>query len=134
MAQQHHAYDQQWWGWSDDAVEIWRRGFFLDKPNEAQMVAVEGDGKVIGFVRGRVAPNPPILRSTSRGAVWDIYVLPRCRPMGVEAALMEAIMGEFRRRGAQEVTVPVAWINKPAMEIYEKLGLRPVVITMYGKL
>lgn len=133
MAQQHHAYDSQWWGWSEDAVEVWKRGFFLDKPDEVQLIAQQGQ-KIVGFIRGKLQANPPILVSRLRGLIWDVYVLPRCRQLGIEAALTEGIMEEFRRRGAQEVTIPVANVNEPAMAIYEGLGFRPVVITMYRTL
>jgi len=134
LAQQHHAYDSQWWGWSEDAANMWRRGFDRDRPELVQLVAQEPDGKIVGMVRGRVENNPAILATRRRGAVWDIYVLPRCRLMGVEAALLEAVIDEFRRRGAQEMTVSVAHANQTAMAVYGKLGLRPVMLTMYKRL
>ena len=133
MAQQHQAYDSQWWGWAEDAVELWKRGFFLDKPNEVQLIAQQA-GKVVGFVRGKIQENPRILTARLRGLIWDVYVLPRSRSMGIEAALIEAIMNEFRRRGAEEVTLPVAWANQPAMELCRKMGLRPAVVMMYRRL
>ncbi len=69
------------------------------------------------------------------GVFWwiqSVYVLPDCRGRGVFRALYEHIASLARRQaGVCGLRLYVDRGNRPAMEVYERLGLRPTGHLLY---
>jgi ribosomal protein S18 acetylase RimI-like enzyme len=57
-----------------------------------------------------------------RGWIGGIGVVPAARRHGVARALMEAVLGEARRRGITAVSLEVLEQNEPAYRLYDELG------------
>jgi ribosomal protein S18 acetylase RimI-like enzyme len=84
------------------------------------LVAVTGDGAVVGFTR--LARPTPV---ASNAHVWQIQglaVSDEVRGMGVGRLLVRAAVAEARRRGALRLSLRVLGHNTPARRLYESEG------------
>ena len=61
------------------------------------------------------------------GYVDDLYVEPEYRRQGVGFALLEGLFHECRVRELASVYVEVGQSNRPALALYAKFGLAPVM-------
>ena len=136
MAKQHRAYNDEFWCWSTDAPDNWRKNF-LDNLKDKDMitfVAIAPDGEALGFTQACVKASPPIYQTKRQGEVWDLVVSPEHREKGIGLKLMEATLGELEARGAQSVILHAAIANTEAIRLYEKLGMRRVMYRMYKRI
>ena len=82
---------------------------------ERSMVAFDGRQPVgIALVGRRIV----------RGWLYDIAVTPSHRHAGVGTRLMQAVMGDMRAAGIQEVELDVAAMRTDAIGLYTRLGFR----------
>ncbi|UAJ81625.1 ribosomal protein S18-alanine N-acetyltransferase [Leifsonia sp. ZF2019] len=90
------------------------------------LVAFEpGEKSRIDAYAGLLAP-----RGAGEGDIQTIAVAPRARRRGLARALMNALIGEARSRGAQEIFLEVRDDNPGAQALYvslgfEEIGVRP---------
>lgn len=76
---------------------------------------VEAEGKISGFAIAR-------FEAAARAHVITLDVIPEARRRRVGTALIEALHGEFRKRGATQVTLEVNTSNEAAQRFYQKFG------------
>jgi GNAT superfamily N-acetyltransferase len=70
----------------------------------------------VGLVDG---PDP------SRLALVGMFVVPDARGRGIGQALVEAVTGWARTRGAAALCLWVVTTNRRAIALYERCGFRP---------
>ena len=105
--------------------------FFLDLHQrfpKAFLVAVVDD-KVVGYVMCRIEIGFPEMGGIGiikKGHVVSLAVLPEYRRMGIGRALTMKVLDAMSDYGAKECFLEVRVSNLPAINLYEKLGLRPV--------
>lgn len=87
--------------------------------NRITYVAEEGE-RWVGLVTG-VCDEPRGPRFTLHG----MFVEPGARGRGVGAALVGAVTGWARERGATRLYLGVTSTNHPAIRLYHRCGFRP---------
>ena len=94
----------------------------LADPNCYYLVAFPTDRPAqIEAYAGLLAP-----RGAREGDIQTIAVAPRARGHGLGRTLMQALIGEARKRGAREVFLEVRADNPTAQRLYERLGFDDV--------
>lgn len=83
-------------------------------------VPVDGEERIDGYA-GLLAP-----RGGGEGDIQTIAVAPRARRHGLGRALMLALIGEARHRGATEVFLEVRADNPAAQTLYRTLGFEEI--------
>ena len=136
MAEEHRAYDPDFWCWSDDAEAKWKEHFVecLEDENMITLVAEGPGGKLVGFVNASSKLSPPVFMARRKGEVWDLSVTENHRGNGVGTLLMEGVFEGFRGHGVENVVLHVAMANPAARSFYEKLGMQAVMYRMYRRL
>jgi GNAT superfamily N-acetyltransferase len=82
----------------------------------------ERDGEWIGIATGLATdPDEP---DDPRPVLVGMFVAPEARERGVGSALVNAVVGWARERGAHALRLWVTSSNTPAIALYEKCGFR----------
>ena len=102
--------------------------FFMDLYEHfpETFIVAEQDNQIVGYIMCRIETGFPdfgLLGIAKRGHVISIAVLPRHQRQGVGTALMEQAMQGMRMYKAKECYLEVRVSNKPAISLYNKLGL-----------
>jgi GNAT superfamily N-acetyltransferase len=87
-------------------------------------VGSSADTPPIGLATGHAVPA-----SLALGRFWqlrDLYVLPGSRRRGAAAALVRAVMEAAVAAGATRLSLATELDNHAALDLYRKLGFRPV--------
>ncbi|WP_330291598.1 GNAT family N-acetyltransferase [Streptomyces sp. NBC_00576] len=84
------------------------------------LVAVAGDGLVVGYVR--LARPTPLASNAHVRQIQGLAVSDEARGMGVGRLLIRGAVAEARRRGALRLTLRVLGHNTPARRLYESEG------------
>ncbi len=100
-----------------------------DAQPEAQIVAEDGEGRVVGsvllFPAGSAMARPGGGSITlTLPEVRLLAVAPPARGQGIGAALMDECVRRARRSGAAALTLHTTDIMQAAMRLYERLGFR----------
>lgn len=108
----------------DDAVrepdDVWRRWVAeADEGTSKVLFVAEDDDTWLGVVGAFVRVNPNEVHLV---AMW---VDPRGRGRGIAKALIRAVAGWARERGASRVLLFVQEANAPARALYERAGFEP---------
>ena len=82
------------------------------------LVAVDDDGRVIGFVAAE-------FRAWNRRLVlWHLYVDRMARGKGVARRLVEAIQAQAKRAGALHIWLETSNLNVPGVKAYAQMGFQ----------
>lgn len=107
--------------------ENYTRYFFMDLyqrfPNT--FIVAEENGEIVGYVMCRIETGPPdwgLLGIAKKGHVISIAVLPEQQRKGIGQALMRKAMRGMGTYRARECYLEVRVSNKPAVNLYRKLG------------
>ena len=115
LAVQHNARDMIVY----TADDLRRIGFEAEKPQFEAFVAENTDGKIIGcvvfFERFSTWKGPSI-------HIEDIIAIPQSRGTGVGEALLNAVAGTARERGAERIELDVEADNEGAIRFYKRKG------------
>jgi ribosomal protein S18 acetylase RimI-like enzyme len=87
-------------------------------------VASQPDASPIGLATGHAIPASLVL-----GRFWqlrDLYVLPEFRRRGAAAALISAVREAALAAGATRLSLVTEPNNRTALNLYRRLGFRPV--------
>ncbi len=84
--------------------EVWERrlGYYIRRDPDASVVAVDGDGRVVGFMLGEVRSGEFGLEHPT-GWIEVLGVDPDARGQAIGRRMAEAMLEHFRERGAIEV-------------------------------
>lgn len=93
--------------------------FFLLQWPRGQIVAVDFDGSVMGYLAGSRLQN-------GRASVALLCVAPGSQGRGVGTALVRRFMEQARMEGIRTVQLEVRPENKRAVRLYERLGFMAV--------
>jgi ribosomal-protein-alanine N-acetyltransferase len=80
----------------------------------AVATVAENDGEILGYQISTAAPVG--------GHLARLAVLPSYQGMGIGSALVQDLLWQFRRRGAQRVTVNTQKDNLASLALYRKAG------------
>jgi GntR family transcriptional regulator, nutrient-sensing system regulator len=100
-------------------VGAWIRSL-MRSPNQATVVAVSGEGRIIGFTRFGEDPE-----DTRRGQVFSLYVDPDDARHGVGRGLLLRALDALAEHRTRVVTLWVFEANAGAIAFYRALGFVP---------
>lgn len=83
----------------------------------------EDQGHVLGFVSFGLVTDA-YDRDGTRGAVYDLYVVPEARDAGVGRQLLDAAEANLTERGADSVVLEAMARNEGARRFYRRRGYR----------
>jgi ribosomal protein S18 acetylase RimI-like enzyme len=92
----------------------------LSKGESRIFVALDHAGKALGFTQ--LYPTFESLNMRNRWVLYDLFVEPTARKMGVARALMERAKQLAKETGAVYVELDTARDNTKAQALYESLG------------
>ena len=98
----------------------WSEASFREAMDAAWSFVLVADehGTVIGYLVGRDVAGT--------GEVLNLAIDPTRRRLGIARALLDEGLDELGSRGATEVFLEVRESNRPARQLYEDAGFRPV--------
>jgi len=101
--------------------------FFMDLYERfpETFIVAEAYGELVGYIMCRIETGLPdfgLLGIAKRGHVISIAVLPEHQLKGIGQALMQEAMLRMRMYKAKECYLEVRVTNKPAINMYKKLG------------
>lgn len=102
----------------------------LEKKNAVVLVAVE-DSKVVGVVKAEVVDRV-FYEPRKEGAIVEFYILPEFRRGRLGKDLLDAMVEELQKRGAELITAEFPSQNDIAKRFYSKLGFRAIT-NVYAK-
>ena len=86
------------------------------------LVAIGDDGEIDAYA-GLMAPL-----GTGQGDIQTVTVAPRARRQGLARRLLQQLIDEARRRGAEELFLEVRADNEGAQALYTELGFNAVAV------
>jgi len=98
------------------------------------ILVAEVEQRVIGYVIGYVAQNPPIFPNPNYGFIADLCVTTSARRHGVGALLVQGISQWFRSRGMTSIQMNVAHNNPVSQAFWRKIGCQDYLDHMWMKL
>ncbi len=108
--------------------ENYSPAFFLEHhyENPRVFLVAEAEGKVVGYNMCRIEFGISNFRTTfaKKGHVISIAVMEEYRNKGIGYDLMTECMKRIRESGANEIYLEVRVSNKPAIELYRRLGFK----------
>lgn len=107
--------------------EVWERrlGYYIRRDPDASVVAVDGDGRVVGFMLGEVRSGEFGLEHPT-GWIEVLGVDPEARGRAIGRRMAEAMLDHFRERGATEVRTLVDTEQMGDVAgFFESLGFEP---------
>lgn len=113
--------------------EVWeqRVGYYMRRDPESSQVAEVG-GKVVGFMLGEVRGGEFGLEEPT-GWVEFFGVDPGVRGRDVGSGLLDALLAQFRERGAQLARTIVADQDREIAGFIGKMGFTRAPLTAYEK-
>jgi len=98
-------------------------------PNIQLMVAVDGDGTVVGCLQLCILPGLSS-QGASRALIEDVRVATRCRSRGIGEQLVRWAVAEARARGCKLVELLTHHTRVDAQRFYKRLGFQPSHVGM----
>jgi ribosomal protein S18 acetylase RimI-like enzyme len=83
------------------------------------------EGKVVGFMLGRVKRVAPYLGGVLVGELSDMWVEPEARRYGIGEKLSRLTIDWLREQKVHSVEVQILEGNQPIWRLYEKMGFQP---------
>jgi len=85
----------------------------------------EKDGKVLGVVIG--VDHVELFNSPEKGSsLWGLAVMPNLQGVGVGKLLIDYIVSYYKTKELNYIDLYVDYYNKKAMNLYKKLGFKPI--------
>lgn len=132
----HHAgLDPDAFSLADDALAQWHEIFEARMADENSLLLVaEAEGQVVGFIKGSVREEYPVLAGGSYGYLGETSVTARYQRQGVGRRLYEALAAWFRERGISEVRLQVSSYNPVSDAFWRAMGFSPYLMHMRSRL
>lgn len=111
------------------------RKFLKERLEDKKSLAylAEHQGKIIGFVLGRIKERPPIFKLKREGSISDVFVEENYRKKGIGCELTKILLKEFSRKKLKLVGLTVD-VDNPAVEFYQRLGFKKRQLRMHKDL
>ena len=128
----HHAgLDPEAFRLADDALAQWYEIFEGRLVNENSLLLVaEAGGQVVGFIKGSIGEDGPVLVRRPYGYVGEISVTARYQRHGVGKRLYEALVARFRERGFAEIRLQISAHNPVSDAFWRAMGFSPYLLHM----
>lgn len=128
----HHEVDARRFLLVQGVEEGYRRWFRQELAHAEAMirVAVDREGKVLGYTYARVEGRDWNMLLDAHIALHDVFVDPAARGARVGEALMETLAADVAARGDPRVVLHTMVSNERAQGLFAKYGFRPTMLEM----
>lgn len=119
-----------------DAVEEGYRWWFEKQLTDpaAVLLFAELDGVPCGYAYARLEPRDWNALLEACAALHDIYVADDARGRGVASALLDAVKGAVRAKGAPRLVLHTATQNEAAQRLFARHGFRTTMLELTAEL
>lgn len=118
----------------ENIEQLWLDSFQRTLGKYSQVFLAEKEGKILGFILGRIKRLAPYLGGKLVGDYADIYVLKEERRLGISKKLSELLINWFRDNGATSIECQILHKNAPSRQMFEELGFDIELIQMRSEL
>lgn len=131
LVRMHHATDPKRFLLVDNVEQgyAWWFGKQLENPEAVILVAVDGDA-IAGYAYGSLEDRDWNMLLDEHGAIHDIYVASDRRRTGMGKALMDALIAELEKLGAERIVLSTMPSNIGAQRLFASVGFRPTMLEM----
>jgi GNAT superfamily N-acetyltransferase len=132
---EYHRQIDEYFSCKRNASELWTKYMkgVLQDENQIVCCAVT-DGKIVGYITGKIRNRAPVYRIEKVGLIGDAYVLPEHRRKKVFTQLLDEILHWMRKKEVEYVEHPVASKNKLGSEVWRKSGFEDSLVFMRKKI
>ena len=96
-------------------------------------VAQDDNGDLVGMITGRVDMSDRYVPATA-GSIGLLFVSESWRRRGIGAGLVRMLCQFFASRSIEAISVRYVVENDEAVQFWNKLGFRPIIITASNRL
>ena len=104
----------------NDTASVDRIRHCLENPGAEICFVCQRENSLVGFICGICFDS--LCYTAPVGQITELYVLPQVRREGIGTALMKAMIGCLREKGAKEVLLLTGSDNYAAQALYEACG------------
>ncbi|MEJ2709166.1 MAG: GNAT family N-acetyltransferase [Anaerolineales bacterium] len=109
----------------ENVGQAWLDSFRRTLGRFSVVYVAELEGKVVGFMLGRVKRVAPYLGGVLVGELSDMWVEPDARRYGIGEKLSRLTINWLREQKVHSVEVQILEGNQPIWRLYEKMGFQP---------
>ncbi|MBS1524200.1 MAG: GNAT family N-acetyltransferase [Bacteroidetes bacterium] len=102
----------------------------LIKSPDAQVIAAEQDGELVGSGYAHIIESKPYLKHPKHAHMGFMYVKPNHRGKGINQMIMQALQQWALSKNINEFRLEVYHNNPSAIRAYEKIGFMPLLLEM----
>jgi len=99
-----------------------------------RVLVAEIEKRVIGYIIGYIAENPPIFPQKRYGFIADLCITASCRRCGAGTALVSTIKHWFIARGLYVIQLNVAHNNPVSQQFWRDIGCTDYLDHMWMKI
>jgi RimJ/RimL family protein N-acetyltransferase len=109
----------------ENAGELWLNTYKRTLGRFSVIFVAELEGKIVGFISGRLKQVPPHMGGVMVGELMEIWIEPSVRRMGVADKMVRTTLDWFREKNAQSVEVQILVDNEPSINLVKSMGMKP---------
>lgn len=109
----------------ENVGQLWLESFQRTLGRYSIIFVAEIEGKVVGFMLGRVKRVPPYMGGMLVGEVSDMWIEPEARRLGIGEKLSELTIDWLREQKVHSVEARILEVNLPSTKLYTKMGFQP---------
>lgn len=114
----------------ENVEQLWIESFQRTLGKYSQIYIAEKDGKILGFILGRLRRLAPYQGGSLVGDYADIYIIKEARRLGLAKHISKLMIKWFKDNGATSVEGQVLFKNNPSRKMFESLGFKIEIIQM----
>ncbi len=92
---------------------------------------IKNTKKIVGYIMGVRAKNPPVFKTKEFGSVYDIFVTEQYRRQDIGEYLVLEVKTWCKNQGLQRVEMSASPKNPAAIAFWKKMGFTPYMEKMY---
>jgi GNAT superfamily N-acetyltransferase len=104
------------------------------KNKDARILVAKKDNKIIGYLDAGMLKSKPFVKDKFIGIIYDTFVLPEYRGLGVMKKLLKKIELWFKCKNIKIIELRTNVKNELAINSWHKLGFSDFVVNMHKKI
>ncbi len=109
----------------ENVGQVWLDSFRRTLGRYSIVYVCELEGRLAGFMLGRVKRVAPYLGGVMVGELSDMWVEPQARRLHIGEELSRLTIEWLRRQNVHSVEIQILEGNEPIWRLYEKMGFKP---------
>jgi GNAT superfamily N-acetyltransferase len=114
----------------ENAFDAWVKSIAPFLGRFADVVLAEENGRIIGFVAGRIRTQPPYFGSATVGAISEVFVCDSHRGRGIGRRLLAFSLEWFQAQQITRIELQVVAGNPDGIRFYRQLGWHEELVQM----